>query len=253
MSSIFCVLVCKRSVAVGHVERVVEPLCFFINVGTHDNQERGITMKNFLSRASRILAVVFVGFGCSLSQAASSDYTFTGYIPANGLSISGSVSIETSSTLWTGDWGVEGTTIPGLVSLTLSDGNTVSALRNWYSKDFGSTYLLASRGEAGVSIVDSNIISAYRSPEPAFFSLSGLGFGGLMFFLPTSLPTTFLSSDTPLNFSGISGQININNVGYAIHNLNIAAVPEPETYAMLLAGLGLIGFVARHKKQKLSA
>jgi hypothetical protein len=26
-------------------------------------------------------------------------------------------------------------------------------------------------------------------------------------------------------------------------------VPEPETYAMLLAGLGLVGFAARRKKQ----
>ncbi|HEX5126813.1 MAG TPA: FxDxF family PEP-CTERM protein [Rhodocyclaceae bacterium] len=27
----------------------------------------------------------------------------------------------------------------------------------------------------------------------------------------------------------------------------IAAVPEPQTYAMLLAGLGLIGFIARRR------
>lgn len=29
----------------------------------------------------------------------------------------------------------------------------------------------------------------------------------------------------------------------------VAAVPEPETYAMLMAGLGLMGFVARRRKQ----
>jgi hypothetical protein len=29
----------------------------------------------------------------------------------------------------------------------------------------------------------------------------------------------------------------------------IAVVPEPETYAMLLAGLGLLGFITRRKKR----
>lgn len=30
---------------------------------------------------------------------------------------------------------------------------------------------------------------------------------------------------------------------------SLAPVPEPETYAMLLAGLGLVGFMARRRKQ----
>ena len=32
-------------------------------------------------------------------------------------------------------------------------------------------------------------------------------------------------------------------------NDNLSPIPEPETYAMLLAGLGLLGFVARREKQ----
>ncbi len=32
----------------------------------------------------------------------------------------------------------------------------------------------------------------------------------------------------------------------------ISPVPEPETYAMLLAGLGLLGFMARHRKESAS-
>jgi autotransporter-associated beta strand protein len=34
-------------------------------------------------------------------------------------------------------------------------------------------------------------------------------------------------------------------------DLNIAAVPEPETYAMLLAGLGVLGWAARRRKREL--
>ena len=34
------------------------------------------------------------------------------------------------------------------------------------------------------------------------------------------------------------------------NRLTTPAVPEPETYAMLLAGLGLLGFVARRRKQR---
>ncbi len=35
--------------------------------------------------------------------------------------------------------------------------------------------------------------------------------------------------------------------------VNVAAIPEPETYAMLLAGLGLMGFVARRRKKSVVA
>lgn len=36
--------------------------------------------------------------------------------------------------------------------------------------------------------------------------------------------------------------------GSYLGGISVAAVPEPETYAMLLAGLGLIGFSARRRK-----
>jgi len=36
-------------------------------------------------------------------------------------------------------------------------------------------------------------------------------------------------------------------------NFTVNAIPEPETYAMMLAGLGLMGFVARRRKQKVAA
>ncbi len=37
------------------------------------------------------------------------------------------------------------------------------------------------------------------------------------------------------------------------HGANVAPVPEPETYAMMLAGLGLLGLVARRRKRNATA
>lgn len=40
----------------------------------------------------------------------------------------------------------------------------------------------------------------------------------------------------------------IDNIDYTLPLLPVPVpVPEPETYAMLLAGLGLVGFIGRHK------
>ena len=38
------------------------------------------------------------------------------------------------------------------------------------------------------------------------------------------------------------------NRGAMLDNVSVAAVPEPGTYALMLAGLGLLGFMARRKK-----
>lgn len=48
--------------------------------------------------------------------------------------------------------------------------------------------------------------------------------------------------------------VTFNSTSYAMetdnHSFILAAVPEPETYAMLLAGLGLVGFAARRRAKK---
>jgi hypothetical protein len=38
------------------------------------------------------------------------------------------------------------------------------------------------------------------------------------------------------------------NVGALLDNVTVTAVPEPESYAMIMAGLGLMGFIVRRRK-----
>ena len=47
----------------------------------------------------------------------------------------------------------------------------------------------------------------------------------------------------------------IENLAYSVQatGSHFQAVPEPETYAMMLAGLGLLGFAARRRKAKAAA
>ncbi len=59
-----------------------------------------------------------------------------------------------------------------------------------------------------------------------------------------------------LNFTpGSSGTFNFSfenrggdNVGALLDNVTVTAVPEPESYAMIMAGLGLMGFIVRRRK-----
>ena len=54
-----------------------------------------------------------------------------------------------------------------------------------------------------------------------------------------------LSGPTTLTFSAAQTS---DSLGGSLDNISVTAVPEPETYAMLLAGLGLMGTIARRRK-----
>lgn len=78
----------------------------------------------------------------------------------------------------------------------------------------------------------------------------------------TTAPSTILGAGQAYGYSSYGD--NGIALGYDIGTLGagqtatigyeyVFAVPEPETYAMLLAGLGLMGFVARRRQRKLAA
>ncbi|MCX7291370.1 FxDxF family PEP-CTERM protein [Janthinobacterium sp.] len=111
---------------------------------------------------------------------------------------------------------------------------------------FGST---AQAFLANLSVTGSDASSINFSGA----NLNGIaltGFGG---------PTVFgyaqgqVLAQTSLLFNGpmvltVMGSSNGGSYG-GTFNLNLAPVPEPETYGMLLAGLGVLGFLARRRKQ----
>lgn len=67
----------------------------------------------------------------------------------------------------------------------------------------------------------------------------------------TSLVYTYTTLQTLTFGNGFKGvnKLVFSSVYAQVDNINLstASVPEPETYAMLLAGLGLVGFAARRQ------
>jgi hypothetical protein len=57
----------------------------------------------------------------------------------------------------------------------------------------------------------------------------------------------------PTMFVGLTGATGGGYSDQTITSWTVAAVPEPETYAMMLAGLGLLGFMGRRRKQNAAA
>ena len=90
----------------------------------------------------------------------------------------------------------------------------------------------------------------FANPNGATYSAVNFGFfnGGL---LNVSIPVTFAAGNHVLTFDYAGADQGLGDEGWGLNNITVegvSAVPEPETYAMLLAGLGMIGFMARRRK-----
>jgi hypothetical protein len=94
--------------------------------------------------------------------------------------------------------------------------------------------------------------------QDIYFSNSAIGadYGSLT---PALSHSAFTTSDTTISFDfAATGaryvEIVANNATLSWVSLKdatvLAAVPEPETYAMMAAGLGFIGFISRRRRRK---
>jgi len=87
------------------------------------------------------------------------------------------------------------------------------------------------------AIYDYNYVGSNDAAHP-IESYNNSGYNPKLTLGPGSYQVNFLSNGN----KGTTG------LGTFDAHISVAAVPEPETYAMLLAGLGLIGFSARRRK-----
>jgi len=106
------------------------------------------------------------------------------------------------------------------------------------------------------SLINGNVVTSPANGNTAFVPSANatLTFvqaaGKEGFFSPQPFYNTLFSAFTntvpTVNPIGTTGGFMITNGGGAL-NFAAAAIPEPETYAMILAGLGLMGFVAKRR------
>ena len=103
----------------------------------------------------------------------------------------------------------------------------------------GATYRLSFDYWTGSNVIPSSIDVFVNGTQIVDELTSGLDN------FPRTYNYTFTASGaTTLRF--LSGDLIVAN---DIDNVSVSAIPEPETYAMLLAGLGMLG-IARRRKQK---
>lgn len=65
---------------------------------------------------------------------------------------------------------------------------------------------------------------------------------------PTHYEFLYTATGTSTNLKFVSADSG--NSGAVLDNVSVTAVPEADTYTMLIAGLGLVGFVARRRMPK---
>jgi hypothetical protein len=98
-------------------------------------------------------------------------------------------------------------------------------------------------------LADASLNGTLASQVIAFTGGSGSGFGGAEQESYWKWSNVAGAANYSFNFGATESSLSLDQLQLATVSVGtIAAVPEPETYSMLIAGLGLMGFVARRRK-----
>lgn len=133
----------------------------------------------------------------------------------------------------------------------------ISASTAWLFTQFYTTHLSNSAVWGSGSQVNKN-----TALQQAIWSLEGESFGS-MSSLAINYKNKAIAAVSSSSWSGI-GNVRVLNLyskdnqgNYTRHAQDqlymVSAVPEPETYAMMLAGLALVGGIARRRRNKATA
>jgi hypothetical protein len=145
----------------------------------------------------------------------------------------------------------QGDTINATITLSESFTIPASVLYTFFDLQFGGF------GFPGGSVETSGSTSFFLASNPGLTgsfgtSTSGAIVNSSIWFPPDNGDITFDSVVSSFTVTTLGGPADLTyaQIGYSRVSASVTAVPEPETYAMLLAGLGLLGFAARRRKQK---
>jgi len=173
-----------------------------------------------------------------------------------GLTFKQSITVSVDPALWTnqGEYSVSGWG-PDFKQTTTVNGVTNSYEGYW---TYGEQYISngVSSGRHGYFDWASSYVSGTVQDDMSQYALTGFlsvrsaitpfvatsDFSQTLTVIPDS---TYIASAQFILF-GVGRDTRFN--AYSIDSITINAVPEPETYALLLAGLGLVGVVARRRR-----
>ena len=145
---------------------------------------------------------------------------------------------------------------PAVVGTPLSFGGLVPAAGGF--QDY-FTFSLPANGGSGYSVANFTLLgSLYNtmlSTLSVFTNANGIMFDGddalvSVTTLPGSGQLAFALPSQPAGnyYLQVAGVANGTNGGIYTGAISVTAVPEPETYAMMLAGLAALGFLARRRQ-----
>jgi hypothetical protein len=124
--------------------------------------------------------------------------------------------------------------------------NGAQVLSGTFNMSGGGTSYLISSVAGTVSNTVTNTCDGCGSPN----YLGGTTSISVPISLVAGANSLSFSYDSPSTFAGTprNGVQSITDESWALRDVTVAAVPEPETYAMLLAGLGMLGAITRRKR-----